>query len=124
MTGSAKPGPSLRPIALISLRSSGLRWLSWRRAHMKLSRRTVLRLAASVAALPPALSRLACAQAYPTHPITMIVPYPAGGPTDTVGRVVAEHMRKELGQPVILENVTGAAGSIGLGRVARAPADG
>jgi tripartite-type tricarboxylate transporter receptor subunit TctC len=91
---------------------------------MKLSRRTVLRLAASVAALPPALSRLACAQAYPTHPITMIVPYPAGGPTDTVGRVVAEHMRKELGQPVILENVTGAAGSIGLGRVARAPADG
>ena len=54
----------------------------------------------------------------------MIVPYPAGGPTDTVGRVVAERMRAELGQPVILENVSGAAGSIGLARVARAAPDG
>ena len=54
----------------------------------------------------------------------MIVPYAAGGPTDTVGRTVAQHMRAELGQPIVLENVTGAAGSIGLGRVARAPADG
>ena len=54
----------------------------------------------------------------------MIVPYPAGGPTDTVGRVVAERMRAELGQPIILENVSGAAGSIGLARVARAAPDG
>ena len=90
---------------------------------MKLPRRTVLHLAASAAALPM-VSRLASAQAYPTRPITMIVPYPAGGPTDTVGRTVAQLMRAELGQPVILENVTGAAGSIGLARVARAPADG
>jgi tripartite-type tricarboxylate transporter receptor subunit TctC len=54
----------------------------------------------------------------------MIVPYAAGGPTDTVGRVVAERMRAELGQPVVLENVGGAGGSIGLGRVARAAPDG
>jgi tripartite-type tricarboxylate transporter receptor subunit TctC len=54
----------------------------------------------------------------------MIVPYPAGGPTDTVGRTVAERMHAELGQPIVLENVSGAAGSIGLGRVARAAPDG
>jgi tripartite-type tricarboxylate transporter receptor subunit TctC len=54
----------------------------------------------------------------------MIVPYAAGGPTDTVGRTVAQAMRAELGQPIVLENVTGAAGSIGLGRVARAAPDG
>ena len=54
----------------------------------------------------------------------MIVPYAAGGPTDTVGRVVAERMRAELGQPMVLENVGGAGGSIGLGRVARAAPDG
>jgi tripartite-type tricarboxylate transporter receptor subunit TctC len=90
---------------------------------MKLARRRVLRLAAGAAALP-ALSRGAWAQAYPTRPITMIVPYAAGGPTDTVGRTVGQHMRAELGQPIVLENITGAAGSIGLARVARAPADG
>jgi tripartite-type tricarboxylate transporter receptor subunit TctC len=71
-----------------------------------------------------ALPRRAAAQAYPTRPITMIVPYPAGGPTDTVGRTVAERMRAELGQPIVLENVSGAAGSIGLARVARAAPDG
>src|SRR5262249_9754476 len=90
---------------------------------MKLPRRKFLHLAAGAAALP-AVSRIAWAQGYPSRPITMIVPYAAGGPTDTVGRTVAEHMRAELGQPIILENVTGAAGSIGLGRVARARADG
>src|SRR5262245_236800 len=86
-------------------------------------RRKFLHLAASLAALPAA-SRLALAQDYPTRPITMIVPYPAGGPTDTVGRTVAQQMRAELGQPIVLENVAGAAGSIGLARVVRSPADG
>jgi tripartite-type tricarboxylate transporter receptor subunit TctC len=90
---------------------------------MKLPRRTFLHLAAGAAALP-AVSRIASAQAYPTRPIAMIVPYAAGGPTDTIGRTVAEHMRTALGQPIIPENITGAGGSIGLGRVARAPADG
>jgi tripartite-type tricarboxylate transporter receptor subunit TctC len=63
-------------------------------------------------------------QTYPTQPVTMIVPFPAGGPVDTLARVVTERMRPLLGQPVIVENVTGAAGSIGVGRVARAPPDG
>jgi tripartite-type tricarboxylate transporter receptor subunit TctC len=54
----------------------------------------------------------------------MVVPFPAGGPLDTIARIVAERMKASLGQPVIIENVAGAAGSIGVGRVARAPGDG
>jgi tripartite-type tricarboxylate transporter receptor subunit TctC len=66
----------------------------------------------------------ATAQVYPSRPITMIVGFPAGGPSDTIARVVAERMRAVLGQTIIIENVTGAAGSIGAGRVAHAPPDG
>jgi tripartite-type tricarboxylate transporter receptor subunit TctC len=66
----------------------------------------------------------AAAQSYPSRPITMIVPYPAGGVTDTLARLLAEHMKADLGQPVIIENVGGAGGSIGAGRVARAAPDG
>ena len=90
---------------------------------MKLPRRRFLHLAASTAALP-AVSRIARAQTYPIRPITMIVPYPAGGPADAVGRIVAEGMRGLLGQPVIIENVFGAAGTLGTARVARAAPDG
>jgi tripartite-type tricarboxylate transporter receptor subunit TctC len=86
-------------------------------------RRQFLHLAAGAAALPAA-SRVARAQAYPTRPITMIVPFLAGGTTDTVGRILADHMRGSLGQPVIIENVPGANGSIGVGRLARASGDG
>ena len=64
------------------------------------------------------------AQPYPSHPVTMIVPLAAGGPIDTIARIVAEGMRDSLGQSVIIENVTGASGSIGVGRVARAKPDG
>ena len=67
---------------------------------------------------------LAQAQVYPSRPVTMIVPFPAGGPIDATGRIVAEGMRASLGQPVIIENVSGASGSIGTGRVARAEPDG
>ncbi|WP_213288013.1 tripartite tricarboxylate transporter substrate-binding protein [Bradyrhizobium sp. sGM-13] len=67
---------------------------------------------------------IAAEQVYPSRPITMIVPFAAGGPTDTIARTLAEPMRVSLGQPVILENVTGAAGGIGTGRVARAAGDG
>lgn len=63
-------------------------------------------------------------QAFPVRPITMIVPFAPGGPSDVVGRLIAEPMRAALGQPVIIENVAGAGGSIGMGRVARAAADG
>ena len=61
---------------------------------------------------------------YPTRPITMIVPFSAGGATDTVARFLGERMRAILGQPVVIENVAGAAGTIGVGRAVRSPADG
>src|SRR5262245_57632128 len=94
-----------------------------RKGRMKLPRRNFLHLAACAAALP-VVSRFAWAQAYPMRPITIVVPFPAGGPTDTLARILAEHMRTLLGQSVIVENVTGASGSIGVGRVAKAAPDG
>src|SRR5882672_12773427 len=90
---------------------------------MKLPRRRFLHLAAVAAALP-AVSRVVWAQAYPTRPITMIVPFPAGGATDTLARFLSERLRAGLRQPIIIENVAGAAGSIGVGRAARAAGDG
>src|SRR5215211_7504276 len=90
---------------------------------MKLLRRQFLQLVAGAAALP-GVTRLARAQSYPTRPITMVVPYAAGGPTDTIARIMAERMRASLGQIIIVENTTGAAGTIGVGRVARAAPDG
>jgi tripartite-type tricarboxylate transporter receptor subunit TctC len=66
----------------------------------------------------------AAAQVYPSRPITMVVGFAAGGPTDTTARIIAERMRVSLGQNVIIENVTGANGTIGVGRVARAAPDG
>jgi tripartite-type tricarboxylate transporter receptor subunit TctC len=90
---------------------------------MKLPRRQFLHLASGAAALP-AVSRIARAQAYPTRPITMIIPFSAGGPSDVIGRLLAERMRATLGQSVLVENSTGAGGTIGVGRVARAAPDG
>jgi len=66
----------------------------------------------------------AAAQVYPSRPITMVVSYPPGGPTDTLARIVAEPMRQALGQPIIIDNVGGAGGTIGVGRAARAAPDG
>jgi tripartite-type tricarboxylate transporter receptor subunit TctC len=66
----------------------------------------------------------AAAQVYPTRPITMVAPFPAGAPVDTVGRIFAERMRLSLGQPIVVENISGAAGSLGVSRAARAAADG
>jgi len=66
----------------------------------------------------------AAAQPYPSHPISIIVPYPAGGVTDTLVRLVAERMREKLGQPVLTENMGGASGTVGAARVARAAPDG
>src|SRR5262245_29277442 len=90
---------------------------------MKLLRRQFLHLAVGAAALPAA-SRLVRAQDYPSRAITLVVPFAAGGPSDTVARILAEPMRASLGQSVIIENVTGAAGTVGTGRVARAVPDG
>jgi tripartite-type tricarboxylate transporter receptor subunit TctC len=74
-----------------------------------------LAIAAALAIAPDAR-----AETFPSHPITIVVPFPAGGPTDTVARILAEPMRVALGQAIIIENVTGAAGTIGTGKVARA----
>lgn len=91
--------------------------------NVNLPRRKFLHLAAGVATLP-AVSRIARAQGYPTRPITMIVPFAPGGISDVMGRIMAEPMRAVLGQPIIIENVSGAGGSVGAGRAVRAPADG
>ena len=77
-----------------------------------------------VALGPIAAAEVATAQTYPTRPITMNVPFAAGGPTDTIARVIAQRMSAVLGQSIIIENVTGADGTIGVGRVARAAPDG
>jgi tripartite-type tricarboxylate transporter receptor subunit TctC len=83
------------------------------------------RLASMVIAIATLLwTGALAAQPYPVRPITMIVPFPAGGATDTLARYLAEQMRPALGQPIIIENVGGAAGSIGVGRAVRSPADG
>ncbi len=66
----------------------------------------------------------ASAQNYPSRPVTMVVPFPAGGSSDPIGRALAEGMRAALGQAVIVENVSGASGNLGVGRVARAAPDG
>jgi tripartite-type tricarboxylate transporter receptor subunit TctC len=90
---------------------------------MEIPRRQFLHLATGAATLPAVL-RVARAQAYPTRPVTMVVGFAAGAATDTIGRVMAERMKSSLGQPVIVENVTGAGGTIAAGRVARAAPDG
>ena len=84
---------------------------------------TLLRIAAGCVLLWGGIAA-APAQVYPSRPITMVVPFAAGGPVDTVARILSEPMRVTLGQSIIVENVTGAAGSIGVGRVARAAPDG
>jgi len=81
----------------------------------------VVAAAVAIAAMDVAA---ATAQSYPTRPITMVVPFPPGGSTDVIGRILAERLKGALGQPVIIENVGGAAGAVGVGRVARAAPDG
>jgi tripartite-type tricarboxylate transporter receptor subunit TctC len=90
---------------------------------MKLPRRTFLKFTGAVATAA-ALPRVATARTYPTRPITLIVPVAAGSSSDVISRVVADRMSKSLGQPIIIENVSGADGTIGTGRAARAVPDG
>jgi tripartite-type tricarboxylate transporter receptor subunit TctC len=80
--------------------------------------------AAILAATGAAVNMSAQAQDYPTRTITMVVPFTAGGPTDTVARLIAEAMQRDLGQQIIVENVQGAGGTLGAGRVAKAEPDG
>jgi tripartite-type tricarboxylate transporter receptor subunit TctC len=90
---------------------------------MKLPRRSFLHLVAGAAALP-ALSRIARAQTYPTRPITIIVPFAAGGPTDILARLIGQWLTERLGQPLLIENRPGAGSNIGTEVVVRAPRDG
>jgi len=90
---------------------------------MKIPRRRFVHLAVRAAALP-AFSRIARAQTYPIRRITIVVPFPAGAATDAIARLLADRMRASLGQPVIVENVSGAGGTIGVGKVASSPPDG
>src|SRR5215467_14239170 len=90
---------------------------------MKLPRRNFLHLAAGAAALP-AVSRIARAQAYPSRPITLIVPFAPGGGTDVAARIVGEHMTRTLGQQIVIQNVPGAGGTLGATRAMRAEPDG
>ena len=94
-----------------------------RKRIMKLPRRKFLQFAGA-ATVAPTFLRVAAAESYPSRPITMIVPFPAGGGTDVVARILAERMKESLGQRIIIENVSGAGGSIGTGRVALAKPDG
>ena len=86
-------------------------------------RRRFLRLAAGAAVLS-AVSQMATAQMYPSRPITIIVPFPAGGGTDVTARIVSEHMSRALGQQIIIENIVGAGGTTGSTRAMRANPDG
>jgi tripartite-type tricarboxylate transporter receptor subunit TctC len=90
---------------------------------MKLPRRNFLHLAAGAAALP-AVSRIAWAQAYPSRPVRVIVPYAPGGPTDIFGRLIAQSLSEHLGKQFYVENIGGAGGNVGMGQGARAAPDG
>src|SRR6202521_582342 len=90
---------------------------------MKLSRRQSLHLAAGAATMPAA-SRIARAQTYPTRPITLVVLFAAGGGLEVIGRVLSPTMSASRAQSIIIENVAGASGSLGVGRVAGAAPDG
>jgi tripartite-type tricarboxylate transporter receptor subunit TctC len=87
-------------------------------------RRNAWLTAIAVIALAFGWASVVAAQPYPARPITMIVPFPAGGATDTLARYLAEQMRPILKQSIIIENIAGAAGSIGVGRAVRSPPDG
>ena len=90
---------------------------------MKLARRRLLHLAAGAAALP-ALSGVAAAEAYPTRPVTIVVPVPPGGALDILARLMGQWLSQHLGQPFVIENRPGAGTNLGIETVVRAPADG
>src|SRR5260370_27322519 len=76
------------------------------------------------ARLVAAVPRAAAAETWPDRPLTMVVPFPPGGPTDALGRITSERMGRALHQSIIVDNVSGAGGTLGVAKVARAPADG
>src|SRR5436305_9513854 len=104
--------------------SRGLSLRAQRSNHVRVSMEDVMRkfVLAVVASL--AFAAQAVADNFPSHPITIVVPYAAGGPSDAMARILAERMKLRLGETILVENVTGAGGSIGVGRAVRSPPDG
>jgi tripartite-type tricarboxylate transporter receptor subunit TctC len=98
--------------------------MNWRRSAPNRLWPAIISAVAALFSLAVAPGATAHAQSYPTRAITMNVPFAAGGPTDTITRVVAQRMSVSLGQSIVIENVTGADGSLGVGRAARAAPDG
>jgi tripartite-type tricarboxylate transporter receptor subunit TctC len=84
----------------------------------------MMKLFAMAFATVCACASVADAQTYPSRPITLVAPFPPGGPTDTVARIMGDRLKTSLGQAIVIENTTGAGGTIGIGRVARAEPDG
>src|SRR5205823_797823 len=99
--------------------ATGLLLCIWEQGRREMKKRLI-----AVALSAACFASAAAAQGYPTRPVTIVVPFSAGGPTDTIARIMAERLRASLGQTVVVENTTGAAGTIGVGRVARAAPDG
>ena len=99
------------------------RALTWGIQMMKFPRRRFLHLATGAAALP-AVSRVAWPQTYPSRPVRIIVPFPAGQATDSIARLMGQSLSERLGQAFVVENRTGAGGNIGTEAVVRAPPDG
>jgi tripartite-type tricarboxylate transporter receptor subunit TctC len=107
--------------------TAGTDRLKGKERSMRINRRALSRammLGLSGAVLPLATTRTALAQAFPDHPLRLVVPYPPGGSTDPVARLLAAEMQARLGQPMVVENRSGAAGAIGTESVARAAPDG
>src|SRR4051794_26693582 len=98
--------------------------LSGRKAAMKLNRAAFVTSLFAILAITLSPGSEGRAEGYPSRPITIVAPFAAGGPLDTIARILSERMRALLGQPVIIENVIGAGGSIGTGRAVRAAPDG
>src|SRR5262245_17985232 len=90
---------------------------------MTIERRRFLRLSTAAAAIA-AMPRIASAQAYPGHPVRLVVPFAAGGPTDIVTRLIANKLSDRTGKQFFVENIGGGGGNIAMGRVAKMPADG
>jgi tripartite-type tricarboxylate transporter receptor subunit TctC len=89
-----------------------------------ITRRTVLRGAAATAAAATMPARAQNAGGWPSHPVKLIIPYPAGGSTDVLFRILADQMKEKLGQPFVIENRSGASGNVGIDAVAKSPPDG
>src|SRR5215467_13325006 len=119
-------GSSEKPVPLISILPYGLQAVRRGKRGGTYPRNPTMRthslLLASLVLAVGSFSN--AAEVYPSHPVTMVLPFAAGGQTDAIARIIAEPMKAVLGQPIIMENISGAGGTLGMARVARAAPDG